>query len=133
VSKQITGSHAKPTEKASFLRGIQISDENGKVTFQTIYPGWYKFRTLHVHLMVTKNERSLYTGEIYFTDDMTDKVAKVEPYNTRSDERVRNMEDWQFEEENGMDMIMNPTGDTQTGLQGSKDIVINLNSRGFEL
>ena len=35
-----------------FLRGHQRSDANGRVVFHTIYPGWYRGRTPHIHLKV---------------------------------------------------------------------------------
>ena len=36
----------------TFLRGIQVSDTNGEVTFTTIYPGWYAGRITHVHFQI---------------------------------------------------------------------------------
>ena len=42
------GSHLGET----YCRGIQQTDSSGKVTFQTIYPGWYAGRITHVHFQV---------------------------------------------------------------------------------
>jgi hypothetical protein len=36
----------------TFLRGFQTSDAAGTVTFQTIYPGWYSGRIMHIHFEV---------------------------------------------------------------------------------
>src|SRR5258705_4715165 len=36
----------------TFLRGHQITDSNGAVTFKTIIPGWYSGRTVHIHVMI---------------------------------------------------------------------------------
>lgn len=36
----------------SYLRGVQITDANGQVTFTTIYPGWYAGRITHIHAEV---------------------------------------------------------------------------------
>src|SRR5689334_7281750 len=36
----------------SFLRGIQKSDANGLVVFDTVYPGWYRGRAVHIHVKV---------------------------------------------------------------------------------
>lgn len=47
-SSSQNGSHAGET----FCRGIQKTDSNGKVTFTTIYPGWYAGRITHVHFQV---------------------------------------------------------------------------------
>ncbi len=47
-SSSQNGSHAGET----YCRGIQKSDSSGKVTFTTIFPGWYTGRITHVHLQV---------------------------------------------------------------------------------
>ena len=36
----------------NYLRGVQAADANGKVTFQTIYPGCYAGRWPHIHFEV---------------------------------------------------------------------------------
>ncbi|MYM87524.1 intradiol ring-cleavage dioxygenase [Rugamonas sp. FT82W] len=36
----------------NYLRGVQASDSNGNVAFQTIFPGCYAGRTTHVHFEV---------------------------------------------------------------------------------
>jgi protocatechuate 3,4-dioxygenase beta subunit len=45
------------TTGQTFLRGYQITDSNGAVTFKTIVPGWYSGRTIHIQVMI--RERSL--------------------------------------------------------------------------
>jgi len=32
-----------------FLRGVQRTDAEGRAAFQTIYPGWYQGRAVHIH------------------------------------------------------------------------------------
>lgn len=36
----------------TFLRGIQRTDARGEVSFSTVFPGWYRGRVSHLHLMV---------------------------------------------------------------------------------
>jgi protocatechuate 3,4-dioxygenase beta subunit len=36
----------------NFLRGYQVSDDNGSAQFTTIYPGWYSGRAVHIHVRV---------------------------------------------------------------------------------
>ena len=43
---------AKNTSGRKFLRGYQASDRNGMVNFQTIYPGWYQGRAVHIHAKI---------------------------------------------------------------------------------
>ena len=40
------------TSGQKFLRGYQVTDENGQVKFTAIYPGWYMGRTIHIHVQV---------------------------------------------------------------------------------
>ncbi|TGS57800.1 protocatechuate dioxygenase, partial [Mesorhizobium sp. M1D.F.Ca.ET.183.01.1.1] len=37
------------TSGQTFLRGWQKTGEGGVVSFATIYPGWYRGRTVHIH------------------------------------------------------------------------------------
>ena len=37
------------TTGKKFLRGYQLTDNNGTVKFTTIYPGWYQGRAIHIH------------------------------------------------------------------------------------
>ncbi len=39
-------------EGETFLRGIQLTNAEGKVTFRTIFPGWYTGRYTHIHIQV---------------------------------------------------------------------------------
>ena len=36
----------------SFLRGYQVTDRNGEVRFQTVFPGQYEIRATHIHVKV---------------------------------------------------------------------------------
>ncbi len=41
-----------PTDQLTFLRGIQLADRSGVVSFETIFPGVYMGRTNHIHFKV---------------------------------------------------------------------------------
>lgn len=66
----------------TFLRGRQLCDDAGMVEFHTIYPGWYPGRTVHVHVMVHVGDVTL-TSQLYFPDDLNDRVLSLEPYARR--------------------------------------------------
>ena len=40
------------TRGQTFLRGVQTTDTSGRVTFATIFPGWYQGRATHIHFRV---------------------------------------------------------------------------------
>jgi protocatechuate 3,4-dioxygenase beta subunit len=68
------------TTGETFCRGIQITDANGQVTFQTIYPGWYQGRVTHIHFQVFFDSGLAVTSQIAFPEDITQAVYDVEPY-----------------------------------------------------
>ncbi|MFK0686861.1 intradiol ring-cleavage dioxygenase [Mesorhizobium sp. IMUNJ 23033] len=76
------------TSGQTFLRGWQKTDESGIVSFATIYPGWYRGRTTHIHFKVFPDERSVMTGQLFFPDGLSDQIfATVSPYNDRPGKR----------------------------------------------
>jgi protocatechuate 3,4-dioxygenase beta subunit len=81
------------TEDEWFLRGVQRTDAKGLAIFRTIYPGWYQGRTVHIHTMVHLGANVVHTGQLYFSDAVTDAVYTRSPYNTRRDRTTRNSAD----------------------------------------
>lgn len=62
----------------SFLRGRQVTDENGKVAFTTIFPGWYNGRATHIHLHVFNSAgKSLLVSQIAFPEGSSSAVVQV--------------------------------------------------------
>jgi hypothetical protein len=41
-----------PEEGLTYMRGYQITDDNGEVEFTMIFPGWYPGRVVHMHFQV---------------------------------------------------------------------------------
>ncbi len=72
------------TDDGTFLRGTQLADDKGTVTFTTIYPGWYRGRTVHIHVKAHVNGSEIHTGQLFFDDAFTDQVfSSTEPYASR--------------------------------------------------
>lgn len=90
-----------------FLRGYQLADESGTVRFTTIYPGWYRGRTVHVHFKVrtdpAQGQGYEFTSQLYFDDALTDRVHAREPY-VSTGRRTRNEDDGIFR--SGGDQLM---------------------------
>jgi len=82
------GGGAGPTDKHTFLRGIQFTDAQGRVEFDTLYPGWYRGRTVHIHVKVHLNHsvvgQVVHTGQLYFSDTLTHTVYQSRPYSARA-------------------------------------------------
>jgi protocatechuate 3,4-dioxygenase beta subunit len=78
------------TESKTFLRGIQRTDAKGVASFRTIYPGWYRGRTVHIHMKVYLGGRTVHTGQLFFSDALTDSVYRRSPYSRRPNRDTRN-------------------------------------------
>ncbi len=80
-----------------FLRGYQVTDNNGTVRFTTIYPGWYQGRTIHIHDKVrTFNglEKTLeWTAQLYFNNSINQQVHTQPPYTNHGPPQTTNEED----------------------------------------
>jgi protocatechuate 3,4-dioxygenase beta subunit len=61
-----------------FLRGRQVTDANGLVTFTSIFPGWYSGRATHIHVHIYKPDgTSLLVTQIAFPEGTTSAVVLV--------------------------------------------------------
>jgi protocatechuate 3,4-dioxygenase beta subunit len=87
------GGSQSPTDNLTFLRGTQLTDANGLAEFQTIYPGWYRGRAVHIHMKVHVGGSVVHTGQLFFDDDLTDRVYSNAPYDSRGTRDVRNAAD----------------------------------------
>jgi protocatechuate 3,4-dioxygenase beta subunit len=71
-------------------RGLRKQPVHGQVSFQTIWPGWYAGRAIHIHVRVRKLHSSGatiagYTTQIFFSDtNNTHVLTAAAPYNARS-------------------------------------------------
>ncbi|MFF2084932.1 intradiol ring-cleavage dioxygenase [Nocardia sp. NPDC058176] len=91
-----SGTYSALTDDSRYLRGIQPTDDTGRATFSTIFPGWYDNRTVHIHLKVHLVGREIHTGQLYFDDETTTTVAARTPYSTRTEPRTHNNQDFLF-------------------------------------
>jgi protocatechuate 3,4-dioxygenase beta subunit len=74
------GGPAGPTDARRYLRGHQRSDADGRVGFLTIFPGWYRGRTPHIHLKVHVGGDVVHTGQVFFDERTTAAVYRRAPY-----------------------------------------------------
>lgn len=85
------------TSGQKFLRGFQLSDADGIARFQTIYPGWYRGRTVHIHFKIRADagNGSAYdfTSQLFFDDALSDAVFAQEPYAAKGERGTRNDDD----------------------------------------
>jgi intradiol ring-cleaving dioxygenase-like protein len=84
------------TGNRTFMRGVQKTDANGIARFRTVYPGWYRGRTVHIHVKVYLGGNVLHTGQLYFPDTVTDAVYRKNPYRRRPGRDTRNSDDFVY-------------------------------------
>jgi protocatechuate 3,4-dioxygenase beta subunit len=68
------------TNDDTFLRGRLTTNAEGQVTFETIYPGWYRLRTPHVHLKILEGENCNTTTQLYFPEDINQELYNTPEY-----------------------------------------------------
>ena len=87
------GDDRADTSGETFLRGRQVTDAEGRVGFETIYPGWYPGRTVHIHFRAFTSEGRLIASQLYFPDEVSDAVFESKPYSARGPRGTRNTND----------------------------------------
>lgn len=60
------------TEGETFLRGYIATDAKGVALFRTIYPGWYRGRTTHIHFKVAAGGRTILTSQFFLPDALSE-------------------------------------------------------------
>jgi hypothetical protein len=92
--------------KTTHGRGVQLTDTDGVVQFDTIFPGHYTGRAPHIHLLSTSNgtlfPNSTYVsdsgtpshiGQIFFDQSLITAVEKLAPYSTNKQALTLNSKD----------------------------------------
>jgi len=107
-----------------FLRGRQVADDQGRVSFLSIYPGWYSGRAPHIHLeILDSHARSLLVTQIAFPGQISEIVYASPLYKDRGLADTNNESDGIFrgdlEEEMGI-----VSGNLKDGFTLMKEIIV---------
>jgi protocatechuate 3,4-dioxygenase beta subunit len=92
------GSFCNPSDddlsSKTFFRGVQVTDANGRVDFDTCFPGWYSGRSIHIHFTIRINDEEYVTSQLYFPDTLTDEIVAGQPlYSDRGARDTNNTND----------------------------------------
>lgn len=114
------------TRGQKFLRGLQNADQTGKVTFLTVYPGWYSGRTTHIHARIRVFNPVTYAitynfvTQFFFNDTVTSQVySSIYPYNTRGTRDTLNARD---------SVYTGASGDGEVKSNAGSKLLLNLNA-----
>lgn len=90
----------------TFLRGIQLTDHDGVVQFETIFPGHYTGRAIHTHLLSHMNatvqsngtisvwnKAVSHIGQLFWPEDLRQEIEALEPYASNTVAVTTNDED----------------------------------------
>jgi uncharacterized protein (TIGR03437 family) len=120
------------TSGQKFLRGYQITDDNGQVKFTTIYPGWYSGRTIHIHVRVRTYSGSTvlsnFVTQIFFDDTVNNTVLATSAYSRTTSRDTTNSSDMVYRVANQTRMLAAVTGDINSGYQAAITLGATLQS-----
>lgn len=109
----------------TFLRGYQLTDDEGAVHFTTIYPGWYEGRTPHIHVKVREisngTANQTFTTQLFFDEALNESVLAMAPYDERPDRDMTNELDSIFRPE----LIAAVDGDPRSELEAEFRICLS--------
>ncbi|KAF7596022.1 hypothetical protein BBP40_003802 [Aspergillus hancockii] len=102
-----SGNYAADGWDSTYLRGIQETDSDGIVNFQTIFPGHYDGRATHTHLLthlnasVYQNNGTLvvgtgsvaHIGQLFWNEAIRSAVEDTYPYTTNTQDITTNADD----------------------------------------
>lgn len=116
--------YSQGVENENYLRGVQVSDADGKVSFTSIFPACYTGRWPHIHFEVYETvegiadaSNAIATSQIAFPKDVCDTVYATSGYESS----VRNLSQLSLESDNvfgddgGEHQLGTVTGDVTSG------------------
>lgn len=113
-----------------YLRGYQRADASGQVRFQSIYPGWYHARCVHIHVKVRTSTPQFpnyeFTSQIYLDEAITDKVHAMQPYARKPRRDWMQDQDMFFTKRGGKQMMLALQPMSGGGFQGTLNIGLDL-------
>lgn len=109
-------SGVRSSVQTSFLRGVQMTDADGKARFETIYPGWYQGRAVHIHVKLSTGGNEVHTGQLFFPDDISRDVFEDGAYGDRGEMDTTNQRDGIFSRGGSQSTLkLTQNGDGYTG------------------
>ncbi|THV22859.1 intradiol ring-cleavage dioxygenase [Glycomyces paridis] len=116
--------YAEGLEDENYLRGVQIADADGVVTFTSVFPACYSGRWPHIHFEVYPDEASITdsanaiaTSQVALPEDVCDTVYAESGYeqSTENLAQVSLDADNVFSDDGGESQLATVTGDVAGG------------------
>ncbi len=117
--------YSQAAASENYLRGVQAADDNGLVTFQSIFPACYSGRWPHIHFevypsleMATDEANKVATSQIALPKDACDLVYATDGYSqsVTNLSRVSLASDMVFADDGGVHELGTVTGSVADGM-----------------
>jgi protocatechuate 3,4-dioxygenase beta subunit len=109
----------------TFLRGTQVTDSQGNLSFRTIYPGWYPGRATHIHFKARSNTTTYKTSQFCLPEAANAAVYASPLYQNRGPNPISNQQDPIFGSPAPLhEVLLDVVGDPTNGYTG--DFTIGL-------
>ena len=125
---QFSGEQVDTRDRPTYLRGHQVADDQGRVTFNTIFPGWYSGRLAHIHM------RALFPGaagwsafvtQLFLPPMVEREVWNEAPYRERGGNPMTLERDLVLRgDADALGRLTIPIDRTVNGLRGEMDLAI---------
>lgn len=119
VYSDVSGSGNPDEVGHNFLRGYQVSDAEGQVTFTTVVPGWYVSRTEHIHFRVRLSLDSSttvdFTSQLFFDESVNTAVLATSAYAKSGTRDTTNSNDQLYD----ASLLLPLTGSPSAGYTGA--------------
>ncbi|WP_308469882.1 intradiol ring-cleavage dioxygenase [Kineococcus rubinsiae] len=121
-------------ENENYLRGVQVADTNGDVTFTSVFPACYSGRWPHVHFEVYPDVASISdatqavsTSQLALPQDVCDTVYATTGYEQSAPNlaAVTLASDNVFSDDSASTQLATVTGDTTTGYNVSLKVGVD--------
>lgn len=125
--------YSEGVEDETYLRGVQVADAKGQVTFKTIVPGCYDGRWTHMHFEVypdadsaTTGDNAIATSQVAFPEKMLTKVYAEGTYEGSAENLTKVSLDTDNVFSDGYDLEMGKfTGSPSAGYKGSLAVAVD--------
>jgi protocatechuate 3,4-dioxygenase beta subunit len=118
----------------TYLRGVQVADSNGKVTYTSIFPACYSGRWPHIHFEVypdvgsiTDSTNAIATSQVALPQDVCTTVYGRADYpgSTANLAQVSLATDNVFADDNGASQLATVTGNASAGYEVSLTVRVD--------